>query len=99
MQQYTLGATSSAEKDIEVPVSNMLTMSQKYALMAKWLHQEKHHQEVEGGDPLPLFSIGKSTSGILCQNLDPSVQDGHGFTGVSSMKGYEDWSISHKRNA
>lgn len=77
----------------------MLAMSQQYALMAKWLHQEEYHQKVEGGDHLPLLSTGKSTSGILCQSLDPSVQGRHGFTGVSPMKGHEDWSISHKRNA
>jgi len=43
------------------------------------LHQEKHGQQVEGGDSAPLLGSGKTAPGVLPPALEPSAQEGHGL--------------------
>jgi len=38
------------------------------------LHQKKHGQQVEGGDPAPLFCAGETSPGVLHQVLSPQVR-------------------------
>jgi len=46
------------------------------------LHQEKHGQQVEGGDSAPLLHSGVTCLGVLCPALEPPAQVGHGVLGV-----------------
>ncbi|PKU45881.1 hypothetical protein llap_3823 [Limosa lapponica baueri] len=39
------------------------------------------------GDPSPLFTTGEATPGVLCLVLAPTVQERHGATGESPVKG------------
>ena len=62
---------SPAEKDLWALVYGKLVMSQQCALAAQktkpypGLHQKKHGQQVEGGDPTPQLCTGEDSSGGL----------------------------------
>jgi len=47
-------------------------------------------QQAEGSDPSPVFSTGEATAGVLCSVLGYPVQEGHGHTRESPVKGLED---------
>ena len=42
------------------------------------LPQEKHGQQVEGGDSAPLLRSGETPPGVLCPAPEPLAQEGHG---------------------
>lgn len=57
------------------------------------LHKEEYCQQVKGGDP--LLSTGEDTPGVLCpvqsvQCCVHSVEERHGHTGESLVKGHKD---------
>ena len=39
------------------------------------LHQNKCGQQVNGGDPAPLLCAGEASSGVLCPDVESSVQE------------------------
>ena len=51
------------------------------------MHQEKHGQQVKGGDSAPLLRSGETPPGVLCPALEPSAQEGHGTSGAGPEEG------------
>jgi len=54
------------------------------------LHQEKHGQQVEGGDSAPLLGSGGTPPGVLCLALEHPAQQGHGAVGAGPDEGHKD---------
>jgi len=54
------------------------------------VHQEKHDQQVEGGDSAPLLCSGETPPGVLHPALKPSAQKRHRAVGVGPEEGHED---------
>ena len=54
------------------------------------LHQEKHGQQVEGGDSAPSLHSGEIPSGVLHPALEPSAQEGHAAVGAGPEEGHKD---------
>jgi len=46
------------------------------------LHEEKHGQQVKGGDSGPLLCSGDTPPRVLCPALEPSAQERHGDVGA-----------------
>ena len=46
------------------------------------MHQKKHGQQIEDGDPAPLLCAGETSPGVLCADVESSVQERHGSVGV-----------------
>jgi len=46
------------------------------------VHQEKHGQQVEGGDSDPLLRSGETPPGVLRPALEPLAQERHGPVGA-----------------
>lgn len=53
------------------------------------VHLEEDHQQVKGGDPLPLISTGE-TSGYHVQFWASPGEGGHGHNGVSPVNSHKD---------
>jgi len=53
------------------------------------LHQKKHGQQVEGGDPAPLLCTGEASPGVLCPDVVPSVKERYRPVGVGPEKGHK----------
>ena len=54
------------------------------------LHQEKHGQQVEGGDSATLLCSGETSPAVLCPALEPPAQEGHRTVGVGPEEGHKD---------
>ena len=58
-----------------------LGMSQQYALtppesqLYPRLHQKKHGRQVKGGDAAPMLYSGETSSGVMCPDVEFSVQE------------------------
>ena len=53
------------------------------------LHQKKCGQQVEGGHPAPLLCAGETSPGVLCPDVESSVQERHGPIGVRPEEGHK----------
>ena len=50
------------------------------------LHQKKHEQQVEGGDPAPVACAGESSPGVLGPDVESSGQERHRPVGAHLEK-------------
>ena len=46
------------------------------------LHQKKCGQQGDGGDPASLLCTGEASTGVLCPDVQSSVQEMHGPVGA-----------------
>ena len=53
------------------------------------LHQKKHDQQVEGCDPAPLLYTGEASPGVLCPDVESSVQERCQPVGVHPEEGHK----------
>ena len=53
------------------------------------LHQKKCGQQGEGGDPASLLCAGETSPGVLCPDVESSIQEGHGPVRKRSKEGYK----------
>jgi len=66
------------------------------------LHQEKHGQQVNGGDSATLLCSGESVPQVLCPALEPSAQERYGPVGAGPeawtkmVRGLEDLSYEER---
>jgi len=51
------------------------------------LHQKQCGQQGKEGDPAPLLCSGEASPGILCPDVESSVQERHGPVGVCPEEG------------
>ena len=51
------------------------------------LHQKKHGQQAEGGNPAPLLCNGEASPEVLHPDVESSVQDRCGSVGMCPEKG------------
>ena len=54
------------------------------------LHQ-KCGQQIEGGDPAHLLCAGETSSGVLCPDVESSVQERYGPAGVHVEEGHKSY--------
>ena len=45
------------------------------------LHQNQGGQQIKGGNPAPLLCAGETSPGVLCPDVEFSVQERHGPAG------------------
>ena len=53
------------------------------------LHQKKHGQQAEGGDPALLLCSGETSAGVLHPDVESSMQERHGCVGVCPEEGHK----------
>ena len=53
------------------------------------LHQKKCGQQTEGGDPALLLCAGEASPGVLCLDVESSVQEKHGPVRVCPEEGHK----------
>ena len=53
------------------------------------LHPKLRGQKFEGGDPDPLLCTGEISPGVLCPDVESSVQERHGPVGVHPEEGHK----------
>lgn len=85
---------SLADKDL---VDKKLNMNKQCATEAKKKKKQPASWaalgrllQIEGSDPLPLFSTGEGTPGGLCPALGCQLQERHDNAGKSSARGLKD---------
>ncbi|TRZ26142.1 hypothetical protein HGM15179_000992 [Zosterops borbonicus] len=66
--------SSSAKRDLGVLVDNKLSLSHQWPFDQEvqrhpGVHQEEHHQQVEGGDPAPLLSPDEAWKAVFSSGL------------------------------
>jgi len=89
-QVMNLTVGSPVEKDLVMLVDEKLDMSLQCALEAQkaklypGLHQQKHGQQVEGGDSAPLSCPQETPPGVLHPVLELSAPEGHVAVGVDA---------------
>lgn len=54
-----------------------------------WAASKKHGQQVKRGDPAPLLCAGVASAGVLCSELESSLQEGHRPIGVHPEDGHK----------
>ena len=53
------------------------------------LHQEKHGQQGKGGEPVPLVCTDEISPGVLCPDVESSVQETHRPVGPYPQENYK----------
>ena len=53
------------------------------------VHQNKHGLRVEGSDPAPLLCAGETSPGVLCPDVQSSIQERYGPVGAHPEEGHE----------
>jgi len=87
--------SSPEEQDLRILAGEKLDIIQQCALTVQKAnhipgsHQEKHRQQVKGGDSAPLFCSGETSPGVLHPALEPSAQEGHGAVGAGPEEGHK----------
>lgn len=63
------------------------------------LNQKMCDQQVKGGDLPPLLCAGESSPGVLCSDVESSVQEGHRPVGAHPEKDHKNdtWNASLRR--
>ena len=53
------------------------------------LHQKKCGQQGKGGDPASLLCAGEASPGVLCPDVESSLQERHGSVGMCPEEGHQ----------
>jgi len=53
------------------------------------LHPQKCGQQGEGGNPASLLCAGEASPGVVCPDVESTVQEKHGPVGVCPEKGHK----------
>ena len=71
------GSTGRLEAGHELAICPCTPESQLYP----GLHQKKCGQQSDGGDPAYLLRADEAPPGVLCPDVESSIQEGHGPVG------------------